>query len=122
MCSVVMFLMLLSQAVCVANAALVCTPDTSPTANLAGNLECVIANAVAALLEIGAVLALIAIIINGVKIATAGGDPKTIAMSRRSLTFAIIGALISVGGVFIVWFIGNLIGITDDFRIVNLSP
>lgn len=100
----------------------VCNPDTSPDANIADSFSCILANAVAALLEIGAVIALIAVIINGIKIATAGGDPKTIADAKKSLTFAIIGALVAVGGVFLVWFIGNLIGITGDFRNVDLSP
>jgi hypothetical protein len=100
----------------------VCTPSTDPDANVARETGCILANTVAALLKIGGALALIAIIINGIKIATAGGDPKTIADARRSLVFAIIGALIAVGGVFIVVFIGNLVGITGDFTNVDLSP
>ncbi len=100
----------------------VCDPNTAHNANIADSFSCILANTVAALLKVGAAVALIAIIINGIKMAAAGGDPKAIAEAKKSMAFAIIGALVAVGGVFLVWFIGNLIGITGDFRNVDLSP
>lgn len=69
------------------------------------------------------VLALIFIIISGIKWITAGGDKTKVQSARGTLTYAIIGLVLALLSFFIVNFVGQLItGGSIDFPMnINTS-
>ncbi len=61
-------------------------------------------------LGLAGVVALIFIIVAGIKLITSGGDSKKVASARSTLTFAIIGLLLVFFSFGIVFFISTLTG------------
>lgn len=115
------FLALLLVASLALPAEAIAAPYAVKTTSVRG-LFAVLGNAVDVALKIGAVLALVFIIVSGIRIATAGGDPKAIAAARSSFVLAILGAVLTVGGVFVVRFIMNLTGVTGIDAITPPPP
>ena len=75
-----------------------------------------IANAVTLMLIVVVVLALIYLILGGIRWITSGGDKAKVASARARITFAIVGLIVAMGAFFIVNIIGyffkvNLIGV-----------
>lgn len=69
------------------------------------------------------ILALIFIIISGIKWITAGGDKTKVQSARGTLTYAIIGLILALLSFFIVNFVGQLItGSSIDFPMSQTPP
>lgn len=60
-------------------------------------------------------LAVIYLVLGGIRWITSGGDPKGIEAARKQITFAVIGVVIVVLAYFIVNFVGDFLG-------ANLRP
>lgn len=87
------------------------------------DLVCVIFRIVGALFTVIGGVAGIAIILAGIRFATAGGDEKAVAQAKKAITYAVLGMLIAWGAVFIVDMIGGLLGFPGNLsRIVFPSP
>lgn len=77
------------------------------------SLDCVpivFENLVRAALMFAGVIALIFIILSGIKMITSGGDPKAIGAAKQTLTFAIIGLVIILFSFLIISTIGYITG------------
>lgn len=59
-------------------------------------------------------LAVIFLVLGGIRWITSGGDPKGIEAARKQITFALIGAVIATIAFFIVNFVGNFLGTTTN--------
>lgn len=90
-------------------------PGGVPTGGLS-MLETIIRTSLVLLFIIAIVLALIFLILGGVRWITSGGDPKGVESARKQLTYAIIGLII----VFLGFFIVNLV--SGFFNIKLLGP
>lgn len=78
-------------------------------------LDCIpvlIGNLILWALIFAGVVALIFIIISGIKFITSGGDPKQVEGARKTLTFAVAGLVVILLSFAIVRFIGNTTGLT----------
>lgn len=77
-------------------------------------LDCVfpvLANVIFWLLSFSGIVAVIFIIIGGIRLVTANGDPKTINEARRTIEFAIIGLIVIFLSFFILAFIATTTGV-----------
>lgn len=76
--------------------------------NGAATLDCIIPlfqNVLGSLLSLAGVVALILIILSGIKFITSGGDAKQVEGARKTLTYAVIGLVV----IFLSFFIINII-------------
>ena len=78
----------------------------------------IIANIIGLLAPAAAIAVFVMILVAGFQFLTSGGDPKSVAAARTTLTYAIIGVILVV----VVWLILTLIeAVTGvDVTIVNL--
>lgn len=84
-----------------------------PTGLQIATLDCipiVFRNIIRAALMFAGIIALIFIILSGIKMVTSGGDPKAVDAAKKTLTFAIIGLVIVLLSFFIVSIIGYITG------------
>ena len=70
-----------------------------------------------AALILAGTIAVIIIIVSGIKFLLSGGDAKKVEGARKSLTYAIIGLILILSASFIVSLIGQITGVTclDSF-------
>ncbi|MCL5433146.1 MAG: pilin [Patescibacteria group bacterium] len=83
--------------------------------NTAANLQClpvVIQNAINWILILAGVVALILVIIAGIKLITSSGDAKQVEGAKKTLTYAIIGLVVIMLSFFIIRVIAALTGVT----------
>lgn len=62
----------------------------------------VVKNLATLLLSIGAVLALVNIILAGYRMATSSGDSQRLSLARWQLIFSVVGLIVTLGA-FIIW-------------------
>lgn len=75
-------------------------------------------NAVSAILGLAGIVLFLMLIAGGFRYITSGGDPKSAAGARGTLTFAIIGLVVIAGAFLILRFIEDLTGATvTQFKI-----
>ncbi len=67
--------------------------------------ECLFRNILNASLQIAIVVIFIIIVIGGFKYLTSGGDPKAVESAKKTLTYAILGAVLLI----VVWLVLKLI-------------
>lgn len=82
-------------------------------------LEVIFARILVIIVSLAALAVFVMFIMGGFKLLTSGGDPKTTASARQTLTYAIIGiALMSVAYI-IFWLLGQITGIPNllQFRL-----
>lgn len=73
-------------------------------------LPAVFKNIVTAALVFAGIVALILIVISGIKLITSSGDPKQVEGAKNTLTYAIIGLVIILTSFFIIRIIGFITG------------
>lgn len=76
--------------------------------NGVATLQCItplFSNVVTALFSFAGIVALVLIILSGIKFITSGGDPKQVEGARKTLTYAVIGLIV----IFFAYFIVNII-------------
>lgn len=87
--------------------------DTTCSSQIIGNIGCLpyfLRNIVSAGLLMAALLAVVLIILSGIKLLTSGGDPDKVASAKRSLTFTIIGLVIVLLSFVIINVISRITG------------
>jgi heme O synthase-like polyprenyltransferase len=70
----------------------------------------VFANLINVALIFAGVVAVIFIILGGIKFINSGGDPKRVEGAQKTITFAILGLVIVFSSFLIIHFIGNVTG------------
>lgn len=95
------------------------TSDPGEPPNLP-DIFCVLVRVINALLAIVAGVAMIFLILGGIRYATAGGDEKALEQAQKAITYAILGLVISLGAVLIVNLIGTLLGISEPLTKIIL--
>lgn len=89
-------------------------PTDADCANqIIGNIGCLpyfLRNIVSAGLLLAALIAVVLIIISGIKLVSSGGDPIKVASAKRSLTFTIIGLVIILLSFVIINLISRVTG------------
>jgi hypothetical protein len=81
-------------------------------------LDCVFplgANLIYWLLVFSGTVALVIIIISGIRFITSGGDAKTVEIAKKSMTFAVLGLLL----VFLSFFIINVIAFVTNVACIK---
>lgn len=110
-----------------------CIPPPPTQANLGGfsascknglmdvwTLDCIFplaSNIIFWLLVFAGIIALIIIIVSGLRLIMSGGDPKAIDQARKTLAWAIIGLVI----VFLSFFIINIISVVTGVKCIDPS-
>lgn len=84
-----------------------CVVDGVPTLQC---LPAVFKNIVTAALIFAGVVALVLVIISGIKLITSSGDPKQVEGAKHTLTYAIIGLILILLSFLIIQVIGALTG------------
>ncbi len=87
--------------------------DTECAAQIIGNIGCLpyfLRNIVNAGFVLAAIIAVVLIILSGIKLLMSGGDPEKVASARRSLTFTIIGLVIVLLSFVIINLIARITG------------
>lgn len=64
-------------------------------------------------------VAVILVVIGGIRLITSDGDPKKIDQSRKTITFAIAGLLLAFFSFLIINFIGSVTGVSCISKISN---
>jgi hypothetical protein len=91
----------------------------------AGNLfTSVLSGAIGLLTVIAGIWFIFLLITGAIGIMTSGGDKQAAEGAKKRITNALIGLLIVVAGIFIVDFVGGLLGlnILDPLLIINAFP
>lgn len=86
-------------------------PQGVPAGGLFTKGEDILKASVNLLFIVAAVLAIIFLILGGIRWITSGGDPKGVEAARKQITYAIIGLIIVFLAFLIVNTIGGLFGI-----------
>ena len=86
--------------------------DNFSPANLFGSVGELATDIILTLTSVAAAACFIVIIISGIKIITAGGDPKKLASAQSTITYAIIGIAIVILAFVIVRVVQYFIGST----------
>lgn len=76
-------------------------------------LECVFGNIVAVAIPFAGVALFVMLLIGGLKLLTAGGDPKANESAKNTMTYAIFGLVLIVGSYLILKFLATFTGIQD---------
>jgi len=84
------------------------TADGVPTLKC---LPAVFQNIVTAALILAGIVAVILIVLSGIKLITSGGDPKQVEGARKTMTYAIIGLVLILLSFFIIKLIGFMTGV-----------
>jgi hypothetical protein len=87
--------------------------DTACSNQIIGNIGCLpyfLRNIVSAGLLMAAIIAVVLIILSGIKLLTSGGDPEKVASAKRSLTFTIVGLVIILLSFVIINLIARVTG------------
>jgi type IV secretory pathway VirB2 component (pilin) len=87
--------------------------DSECSSQIIGNIGCIpyfLRNIVSAGLLLAALVAVVLIIISGIRLLTSGGDPLKVASAKRSLTFTIIGLVIVLLAFVIINLIARVTG------------
>lgn len=87
-------------------------------ANAVWTLDCIfplMANVIYWLLQFSGIVAIVLIIIAGIRFITSGGDPKRVESGKKMFTFALIGLVI----IFLSFFILNFIAKTTGVACIN---
>ena len=74
-------------------------------------LPAVFQNIVTAALILAGIVAVILIVLSGIKLITSGGDPKQVEGARKTMTYAIIGLVLILLSFFIIKLIGFMTGV-----------
>ena len=85
-------------------------PQNVPSGGLNRTGENIITAFVNLLFLVAAVLAIIYLILGGIRWITSGGDPKGVEAARKQITYAILGLVIVVLAYLIVNLVGNFLG------------
>jgi hypothetical protein len=59
------------------------------------------------LLSVAGIIAILALVISGIIYLTAGDDKKRMLLAKNSITYAIVGIVMAMGGMVVVNFIGQ---------------
>jgi len=70
--------------------------------------------AVNSLLLVGATIAVVMIMISGIRMITSGGDATKLASAKRRMIFSIIGLILILGAFFLVGIVMKVLGINSD--------
>jgi hypothetical protein len=87
--------------------------DSECSTQIIGSIGCLpyfLRNIVSAGLLLAAAVAVVLIIISGIKLVLSGGDPEKVASAKKSLTFTIIGLLIVLFAFVIINLIARVTG------------
>lgn len=87
--------------------------DTTCATQVIGTLSCIpyfIRNVVNAGFILAAVIAVVLIIISGIRLVLSGGDPEKVARAKRSLTFTVIGLVIILLAFVIINLVSRITG------------
>ena len=87
--------------------------DQTCATQVIGSIGCIpyfLRNVVNAAFVLAAAIAVILIIISGIRLLLSGGDPERVARAKRSLTFTIIGLVIVLLAFVIINLIGRVTG------------
>lgn len=87
--------------------------DAACSNQVIGNIGCLpyfLKNIVNAGFVLAAIIAVVLIILSGIKLLMSGGDPEKVASARRSLTFTIIGLVIVLLSFVIINLIARITG------------
>lgn len=83
-------------------------------------LECVFGGVVSAVLGLVGIVLFIMLVIGGFQYITAGGDPKGVEAAKKTLTYAIGGAVLLAASFLILQFIKAFTGIdVTQFRVTQ---
>lgn len=85
-----------------------CVVDGVPTLQC---LPVVFQNIVTAAVVLAGVVAVVLIVLSGIKLITSGGDPKQVEGARKTMTYAIIGLVLILLSFFIIKLIGFITGV-----------
>lgn len=89
-----------------------CTNSSDPTlckSSKGDDLYGVIRTVIQVMLVIGGIIAVIMIIIGGIRYMTSGGDQADVKSAKDTILYAVIGLVVAAGGYAIVtWVIGQL--------------
>lgn len=82
-------------------------------------LEGIFENTISALLAVAGILVFIMLVMGGIKFITSGGDPKNIESAKKTLTYALLGVVLTAMGYLILVLISDFTGNRDilNFRI-----
>jgi hypothetical protein len=75
--------------------------------------ECVFANIVSVAIPFAGIALFVMLLVGGLKLLTAGGDPKANESAKNTLTYAIFGLVLIVGSYLILKFLATFTGIQD---------
>jgi len=50
-------------------------------------------------------------VVGGIKLITSHGDPQAAASAKQTITFAVVGLVVIVGGWLVLWILGRVLGI-----------
>ena len=87
--------------------------DATCATQVIGTLNCIpyfLKNIINAAFILAAAIAVILIILSGIRLLVSGGDPEKVARARKSLTFTIIGLVIILLSFVIINLIGRVTG------------
>jgi type IV secretory pathway VirB2 component (pilin) len=84
-------------------------------------LETVFKNIITFLLGIAGGVAIIIIIVGGIRYILSGGDPKATMSARNSITFGVVGLIIIILATSIVIILGKIFGYNGSLDIFNIS-
>ena len=75
------------------------------------SIECIILAILRTAIPLAGVAAFVMLLVVGFKYLTAGGDPKKAEAAQKTITFAILGLALMLGGWLILLLIGELTGV-----------
>ena len=83
-----------------------------------GNLETVFSSVISLALTGAGLAAFVMLLVGGFQFLTAGGDKEATQKAQKTLTFAIIGLVVSLSAWILLNFLGNFLGL--DFSVFNI--
>lgn len=71
------------------------------------------ANILAVAVSLIGIASFVMLVVGGVKMLTSGGDPKQLEGAKGTVTYSIIGLVLTVGAFLILTYVGKFLGVTD---------